>query len=374
MRAALARVWTVFIAIALVQIANGLQTDLLSFRADFERFGPTVIGYVMSSYYIGYSLAPLTARPIVSRLGHSLVIATMSALAGIAIIAPAYLVTPVWWAVFRVLSGFVLSSLYIAIESWIHDSVDNEKRGRVFSAYMVVQLVSLTSAQYLFGLSDPRIAVPFLVAGALFLIGGLPVIGSQPVRHDAPPEPFGIPALYRASPVGATITVLAGVSWSIVFTFGPVYARHAGFDVQETALFMGAAMVGGAATQFPFGWLSDHLGRRPTLAIMSALAIAASALGYWADSEGALAKHAASFFAGGFIFTLYAISAARVNDVVTPQNRIAAASGLILLFGVGSIVGPTLSGYAVAALGSPGYFVALGATMLASLAATAMRR
>jgi MFS family permease len=374
MRAALAKVWTVFIAIALVQVANGLQTDLLSFRADFERFGPTVIGYVMSSYYVGYSLASVTARGIVGRFGHALVIVVMSALAGVAIAAPAYLISPLLWAVFRVVSGFVLSSLYIAIESWIHDSVENEKRGRVFSTYMVVQLISLTSAQCLFSLSDPRVAAPFLVAGALFLIGGLPVIGSQPARHDAPPEPFGILALFRASPIGATITVLGGVSWSIVFTFGPVYARHAGFDVRNTALFMGAAMVGGAVMQFPFGWLSDHLGRRPALAIMSVLAIAAAAMGLWADGQGTSAKLAASFLTGGFIFTLYAISAARVNDFVSPQNRIAAAAGLILLFGLGSIVGPMLSGFAVAALGSGGYFVALGAVMLASLAATAMRR
>jgi MFS family permease len=374
MRAALARVWTVFISIALVQVANGLQTDLLSFRADFERFGPLVIGYVMSSYYVGYSLAPFTARTIVERFGHVLVIVVTSALAGVAIVAPAYLVTPLFWGMFRVMSGFVLSSLYIVIESWIHDSVENRSRGRVFSTYMVVQLASLTGAQWLFWLSDPRIAAPFLVAGGLFFVGGIPVIRSRPVHHGVPPEPFGVLALFEASPIGATVTVLAGVSWSIVFTFGPVYARHAGFDVRETALFMGAAMIGGAVMQFPFGWLSDHLGRRWTLAIMLACATAASAMGLWADGQGAAAKIAASFLTGGFIFTLYAISAAHTNDFISPRNRIAAAAGLVLLFGLGSIIGPTLSGFAVAALGSAGYFVALALVTLASLAATAMRR
>jgi MFS family permease len=160
----------------------------------------------------------------------------------------------------------------------------------------------------------------------------------------------------------------------MVFTFGPVYARHAGFGVQGTASYMAAAMVGGALVQFPVGWLSDQLGRRATLAMMSACAIAASLLGLWADGHGSAMKLVASFLVGGFVFTLYAISAARTNDLVVAQNRVAAAAGLVLLFGLGSILGPTMSGHAVASLGGAGYFIVLALTMGVSLAATALRR
>jgi MFS family permease len=374
MRTALAKVWTVFVAIAFVQLANALQTDLLSLRADIEGFGPAVIGYVMSSYYVGYSLAPLTARRIVAAFGHVPVIVTMSIAAAVVIVAPAYVVSPIAWAAFRLISGFVLSSLYIAIESWIHDSVDNDARGRVFSAYMVVQMTAMTAAQFVFGSADPRAAFPFLLSGALFAVSGIPVIRSQPTRHDAPPEPFGILRLLRISPLGAVVTILAGVSWAIVFTFGPVYARHAGFDVHASSIFIAAAMIGGALMQFPFGWLSDHFGRRGTLAIMSAGAVIASLFGLWANGEGAAAKDAASFLAGGFIFTLYAIAAAQLNDHVAPGNRVSAAAGLVLLFGLGSIVGPILCGQVVAQFGAAGYFLALTAITLASLAATLLRR
>ena len=374
MRTALARVWTVFITIGFVQLANALQTDLLSVRADLEAFRPDIIGYVMSAYYVGYSLAPLTGRFIIAKSGHVIVIIVMSVLAAVVIALPAFLISPVLWAAFRAVSGFVLSTLYIAIESWIHDSVENEARGRVFSMYMVVQLVSMTSAQALFAGSDPRSAGPFLIAAALFLISGMPVIGAKPVRDELPPEPFGIIRLFRISPMGGAVTVLAGVSWSMVFTFGPVYARHSGFGVQGTASFMASAMVGGAVMQFPFGWLSDHLGRRATLAVMSALAVAASLLGLWADGHDTVMKLVASFLVGGFVFTLYAISAARTNDLVAAQNRVAAAAGLVLLFGLGSILGPIMSGHAVASLGTAGYFIVLALTMCVSLAATALRR
>jgi len=374
MRAALLRVWSVFITIFFVQLANGLQTDLLSVRADLESFGAGVIGIVMASYYLGYSLAPLTGHWLIGRLGHARAIILASIAAAVVIVAPAYVVSPLAWACFRALSGFVLSTLYIAVESWIHDSVENEARGRVFSAYMVVQLVAMTAAQFLFGISNPRGSLPFLLAGMLFLISGLPVIRSAPVHPDSPPEPFGVLRLFRLSPLGALVTVLAGISWAIVFTFGPVYARHAGLNLGQTAMFMAAAMLGGACLQFPFGWLSDVIGRRAVLAIMSAGAIGASFLGYWSDAGVLLAKDAASFFLGGFVFTLYAIAAAHTNDLVAPQNRIAAAAGLVLLFGFGSIAGPLLSGEAIAMLGTGGYFIVLALTLCASLAATVFCR
>jgi hypothetical protein len=47
---------------------------------------------------------------------------------------------------------------------------------------------------------------------------------------------------------------------------------------------------------------------------------------------------------------------------------------LVLLFGVGSIFGPLLSGTAMSVIGTEGYYLVLAATMAASLAAVAVTR
>ncbi len=266
--------------------------------------------------------------------------------------------------------AFALSSLYVGAESWIHDRVANAQRGRVFSIYMVVQMIGLTAAQFLLSVGDPKSAAPFLLAAVLFLIGAVPVVVARHTApRGAPPEPLHIGNLFRVSPLGASVTVIAGVSWSIVFTFGPVYAQKSGFDLQAVSLFMAAAMIGGAVVQFPMGWLSDAIGRRRTIAAMSAGGIAVSLFGLWADGQSDLMRFAASLLTGGIIFPMYAISAAHTNDAIAPQNRVAAAAGLILLFGLGSIFGPLLSGGAVTALGTGGYYI-----VLAVASASAWRR
>ena len=375
MRAAVASVLAVIVAIFFIQIANGLQTSLLSLRAGIEAFPDWTIGIVMASYYVGYSLAPLTSHAVVGRFGHVNTMWVGATFAALTILLHALLVAPVAWALLRLLCGFALSSLYVGAESWIHDRVANDERGRVFSIYMVVQMIAMTLAQLLLSLGDPRSLAPFALAAVLFMAGAAPVvIARRTAPHRAPPEPLHIPNLFAASPLGAIVTVLAGVTWSIVFTFGPVYAHRSGFDLTQVSLFMALAMIGGALMQFPMGWLSDAMGRRLVIGLMSAGGIAVSLYGMWANGGSDVAKFAGSILAGALIFPMYAISAAHTNDSIAPQKRVAAAAGLILLFGLGSIFGPLLIGAVITALGTSGYYLVLAAASALSLAAAAATR
>jgi MFS family permease len=374
MRAILLRLWPLFLAVALIQVANGVQSDLVGVRASDEGFPASLIGLVLACYYVGYSTAPLVSRPIIARLGHGATIAASAVAAAILIVAHAFFIAPLVWALFRFGVGFSLSIGYVAIESWINDHVENAARGRVFSTYVLVQLIAMTFAQAIFGAGDPRNIWLFVVAGLLFAAGAAPVGALGHARTTAPPEPLGVVKLFRAAPLGAAATALAGLSWAVVVTFGPIYAQRSGLTIAETGVFMGAAMAGGMLLQFPLGWVSDHFGRRRTIALMSAAAVAASLFGIWADAHGALAKDTAMLFIGGSVFTLYAIAVARTNDAVAPQNRVAAAAGLVMLFGLGSIAGPLIGGWALAAFGPPAFFGVMAVVMSLSLAVAAVTR
>jgi dipeptide/tripeptide permease len=63
-----------------------------------------------------------------------------------------------------------------------------------------------------------------------------------------------------------------------------------------------------------------------------------------------------------------------VNDGVSQPTRVAAASGLVLLFGIGSIFGPLLCGWVMAAVGPGGFYGLIAATMAAGIAVTALSR
>jgi MFS family permease len=82
----------------------------------------------------------------------------------------------------------------------------------------------------------------------------------------------------------------------------------------------------------------------------------------------------ASALIGGFVFPLYGICVAHANDAAQPSQRVAVAAGLVLLFGLGSIAGPLLTGWAVSMFGTVAYFWVIAATMGSGVAAAAFAR
>jgi MFS family permease len=174
--------------------------------------------------------------------------------------------------------------------------------------------------------------------------------------------------------MGAAATILSGVSWAIVFTFGPVYAQRAGFTISEIGLYMGVAMVGGALMQFPLGWLSDAIGRRATIMLMSLGGTASSLLGLYFHTLPHVYQYFPFALIGALVLPLYGLAAAHANDGVEQRQRVAAAAALVLLFGLGSIFGPLIAGSAITALGAGGFFIVLAAVMGLSVAACALPR
>ncbi|HEY8948515.1 MAG TPA: MFS transporter [Rhizomicrobium sp.] len=375
MRVALRSVWAVILTGGLVQLANGLQTDLLGVRAGIEKFSPVSIGLIMAGYYVGYSAGPLVSPLVIRSLGHVRTIWFAVTVAAISIALHGVLISPTAWTLLRIVSGLAISVNFVAVESWINDRSENRVRGRIFAIYMVWQMTAMTIAQFLLTIGDPSTMSLFLLSAALFIVSAVPVLllHRGGVIH-APPEPFGLLELFRLAPLGVLVTILSGVSWAIVFTFGPVYAQREGFTLSQIGFFMGIAMILGALVQFPLGWVSDHIGRRLTIGLMCAAATLASLFGVRAQGHGVVMLDVASALIGALVFPLYAISVAHANDAIQPSQRVAAAAGLVLVFGLGSIVGPLATGWAVSAFGSVAYFWVLAATMAASVTAALATR
>lgn len=368
-------VWALLLMGGIVQIAGALQADLLAVRAVQDAFSSWTIGIITAGFYVGYASGPVAAPIVIRGWGAVRTIVAGLAVAALTILLCGIFVAPLPWIGLRLVSGFALSSAFVACESWINFCVDNRVRGRVFSLYLVMQMTGMTAAQMLFRASNAKSFSLFAIAGAIFLLGAAPVVVSaKSAPNEAPPEPFNLMRLFRISPLGALATVYAGVTWSILFAFGPVYAQREGFGTDGVSLMMGLALAAGAFFQFPLGWLSDHAGRARTIALMSGCGTAVSLFGILAEHHGAPFKFAAAALAGGFIFPLYGIAVAQTNDHVSAPERVAVAAGLLLLFGLGSIVGPLMAGGFFSLLGPAGFFEILAVIMALCLATTAIRR
>lgn len=168
----------------------------------------------------------------------------------------------------------------------------------------------------------------------------------------------------------------SGMILGAFYALGPVYARHLGFAIGETAQFMGLVIVGGLILQWPVGRLSDRYDRRHTLVALSAAIVAVSAALVSAGSWSADAALLLAPVLGAVIFTLYPLSVAHANDRLEPAQVVAASAALITAYGVGAAFGPPGAAVLMEAMGPSGLFTFTGiiGAATASFAVWRMRR
>jgi MFS family permease len=357
---AISATWPLLLGMGVLMLGTGLQSTLLGLRATLEGFPTVVTGAIMSCYYVGYVLGTRIAPPLLRRLGHIRVFATLAAISSAAILVQGCFVDPFTWGVTRALSGLCLAGIYVVAESWLNDRATRANRGRLFAVYMVILYVGLGSAQFLLVLANPRTQTPFMLVSVLISLAMVPiVVSSRQVPEHAVPQKVHLGDLYRNTPLGVVAIAVSGIVSSFIFSMGPVYARLSGLETSGVATFMAVSILAAVVTQYPIGRLSDHMDRRTVIAAVCTLAtlVAASIVAFPRMPHGLFLLLAGLF--SGFVLTLYSLSVSHVNDKLEPTQMVAASSALLLLNGAAAAIGPVVAGSLMTAFGPRAYFAAL---------------
>lgn len=342
---------------ALLLTGSGLQGTLLPVRASLENFSTMSIGVLGAAYYGGFVLGCLITPRLILRVGHIRLFTAMVAVASVTPLAHALAVSPVLWWLFRALTGLCLASLYLIIESWLNERASSKNRGLIFSTYTTVNFTVITLGQMLMLTDDPSRYPLYAVASILVSVAAVPVAmtrAQQPVPLSTPRLSPG--NLFRTSGVGAMGCIVVGLTNGSFWALAPAFVLESGYEIDDVALFMSAAVVGGAISQWPFGQISDRMDRRFMILVASAAACGAGISLIIASLTAPGLTIFAGFLFGIFSFPIYALSVAHANDLADSSDFVALAGGLLLISGIASAIGPVLASLTIAATGPPGLF------------------
>jgi len=336
---------------ALLLIGVGLLNTLVPLRGMNAGYSGTLLGGLTSAYYAGYFIGTFVMPPLVRRIGHIRAFAFCTACAACIVLLYAFGTDAIAWLVLRALTGIVLVGLYAIIESWLNAQAPIGKRGAVFATYMVVNLCGLALGQQLLRIQGEPFVL-FAMVALLVCAATLPVL----LTRQAQPQPQATPKLqlgllFDVAPTAGTGALLSGLAMGAFWGLLPVYARRIGFDTTTTGTYMSIAILGGAALQWPLGRLSDRHDRRIALALVSAAA-ALLALAGIAFGGRVLPETATIFLFGGMSFAVYPILVAHLVDHAPPEDLLAASSSVLLVYGVGSALGPLIAGEAMSLFGA----------------------
>jgi MFS family permease len=168
-----------------------------------------------------------------------------------------------------------------------------------------------------------------------------------------------IAKLFRNSPASVIGSFLAGSIASSWGNLGPVYSQVNGLSTAEGALMLAAAMIGGALFQIPLGRASDRMDRRHVMIFAGMLGMVLSLGIALFGTDTRFVFFALVFLLGSVLFPIYALNVAHANDHAEPDAFVEVSSGLLIVYGGGTMIGPLAVGAVMDATGPAALFVAI---------------
>lgn len=356
--------WALFFGLGLIMLAHGLQGSLLGVRASLEGFNITIIGFIMSGYYVGLLTGALIAPKIIGRVGHVRTFGALASLASTSILVHVVFVDPIVWMVMRVVTGFSLAGIYIVTESWLNEKAENDTRGQLLSFYMLISLGGLAGGQIMLNIASPSESELFILVSVLISLAVIPILVSvSRAPGFGESESVSIRQLYQVSPLGVVGSVIVGLVQGAMFGMGATYATRIGLEIREVSIFMASMILGGFLLQYPLGRLSDIIGRRRVIigtciaGAMMSFVLANSAS--FDISTGARLFAATTVF-GGLTMPLYALCIAHTNDYLNPSQMVAASGTLMLTNSIGAVMGPSVAAISMDMFGSQAFYLTIG--------------
>ncbi|MGF1649654.1 MAG: MFS transporter [Hyphomicrobiaceae bacterium] len=330
---------------AFLLMAGGINALVLPLRGSGEGFSTFALGLLGTGWAVGYVLGCLYTPRLVRRVGHIRAFSVLAATAGLAVLSSLILMTPYAWVPLRAVSGFSFAGAAMIVESWMSERTSPQNRGQTFAVYTMVNLSATMLGQMSLAFGDPMTATFFALAAMLYLLALIPTA----LTTSATPGPLvqvrlDLAGLYRNSPIAVVAVFFVGVSNSSFGTLAAIYAQGIGLDIALIALFTSLPILAGAIAQVPVGMLSDRLDRRTVIVGIAAAAIVADLMFLLVPPGSIGMTLAVATLFGATIFSMYPVLIAHANDHASPDKYILTSGGLLLVFGLGSIVGPFAAG------------------------------
>ncbi|HEU4965606.1 MAG TPA: MFS transporter [Bacilli bacterium] len=358
------RLFAIFLSIALVGMSQGLLVPLLALLLEQRGAGALFNGLSTTVFYLGFVLASPFIEASVRRYGTKRTLIGSAWLSLVATLAFPMWDNPYAWLFFRLVLGTALSGLFVATEIWLNRLLTPHNRGRMFALYGLFIAFGLAIGPLGINLADLSLALPFVVSALSYLIPIWLTWRADDQGSYREPSVSETAATAHVPETGwqrwwrifafAPFAILAAFVYgyldgAMVGTF-PIYGSRIGMDDTAISLALTIFVGGSIVFQFPLGYLSDTWGRRKTLITAAGVgAIGFLLLPLLVTTAWLLLIDL--FLIGAALGSFYSLGLAYMGDRLSSDDITSANALYIMNYGIGSLLGPAITGSLIAGVG-----------------------
>jgi MFS family permease len=333
-----------------------------------EGFTASQIGLIGTGWAVGFTLGCVLVPLLVRRVGHVRTFGALAATLASVVLLNGLIIEAYSWILLRAMAGFCFAGSYMIIESWLNEGIADEQRGSMFSIYMIISQSAFMAGQYVIVISDPSQSTLFMIGGILYCISILPIALSK-ARSPAPltQVKIDLKGMFVNSPSAFVGSLIAGILAGSFQSFAPVFGVSEGMSTANVANMTVTVMMGAILFQYPLGKLSDIIDRRY---VMVGLSVAGAFVGFMVaefqvnGEDPQLTFFLLMLLLGGFVYPIYGLVNAHANDRADPEDFVKISSSLLILYGIGNMIGPLVTGPAMEWFGNNALFQIIGLSHL----------
>ncbi len=344
----------------------------LSFGVGLPLTSLTLEAWQQPNWIIGLagaapSLAILMFLPLLPRLAARLG-AVPAMLLGCLIGAAGFIAlylfqSPEAWIAIRFVMSAGLALPWLVGETWMNTVTNEASRGRIVAIYAISFFTGFLTGPVLLGISGISGVFPFIVGAAGTALACVPIILAARFAPDLMQhQETSVFAAFKLAPIGLAGGLLGGFAEMSYFSLLPNVALAAGLDQSQGLWLLSVLTAGGIVLQFAIGWLADKVSRVSITAGLTIAMLILSAMLPWALS-GPVSGPVVAFLLGGIILGFYTIGLVVIGTEVAPAELTAANAAFLIMYQVGAIAGPVLSGAAMMVAPVEGFVAAVSVAM-----------
>lgn len=346
----------IYISVAISYLGVGLVAPLISIVLAEHGADSVIVGLVGTTMFAAFTLASFPIGRAVDRLGPKPILIGGLVVYGVSLMLFAFIHSTGMFFLVRAIEGVGGAAISVATETMISQLSEPQERAKRMSYYALsVGLgwaMGPLAGALLFSL---QAGLPFYaccgfsVLAALAVASSVPKTGGGDHHVEGITEQFSIALLMPIS-AGA----LYGYLMSSLVTLFPLYLKNLGVSETRMGSIITAVIIGTILSQVPLGYAADRYGKRKVLLtcafLVACIFVVMPLSSNWQSFlvTGALLGAVAGSF--------YPIGLSLIGEIVSSKRMGAATALFTLVFGIGSLVGPTVSGFAMNHLGDKWLF------------------
>ncbi len=349
---------SLYFATLLMLVGTGLFNTYMGLKLTSQSVNEIWVGAMIAGYYLGLVCGARLGHKLIVRVGHIRAFGACAAVATSTILLQAQTDSLPFWLLLRVISGLMMVTEFMVIESWLNEQTENHQRGRVFSVYMVVSGLGTVLGQLALTLYGTLDNGPLILVAMCLVLCLVPIAVTARSHPPTPkPAPLDFFFFVKRVPLAMTVLFIAGNLGGAFYGLAPVYASKYGLDTPQVALFVAVGVTAGLLSQWPIGWLSDRINRAGLIRFNAAVLVLLPMLMWgWLELPFWLLLVLSGIF-GVLQLTLYPLGAALANDHVEADRRVSLSAVLLMVYGVGACLGPLVAGMLMSVAGPAMYYV-----------------